>query len=377
MARGERVAPPRRSRCPCSARRDAARSPTTAARSCWSTSGRRGASRASTSCRCSRRRTRCSSARGGTVLGIDAKENSGAALAAVERVRPHVPEPARPRRRLRPQVGPDRLSETFVIDREGASPRCAASRSRRSGSTRRCRRCSTRRPDALARCSPPCSLLALLAGAAAAATPRDLAARRRGRGDVRRVRHRAERLQLRRGRPGARVHPPADRRGQDASRRSRTALVAEYGPRVLAEPAGRRLRRRRLARARSLAALAARARRRWSRARWRRRGRGGRRARRRRPRARSRRRAAAGRRAAPRSTGEQRRRHHGLRRVRGRLRVVHLPLRAAARPRLPVARSPASRIAEIRDGERKLLAVLLPAIDLLPARSRSCSSRSG
>ena len=37
-----------------------------------------------------------------------------------------------------------------------------------------------------------------------------------------------------------------------------------------------------------------------------------------------------------RSTGERRRRHHGARRVRGRLRVVHLAVRAAARPGLPV-----------------------------------------
>ena len=50
------------------------------------------------------------SARGGTVLGIDVKENSGAALEAVDEFGLSLPQPARPRRQLRARVGPDRAT---------------------------------------------------------------------------------------------------------------------------------------------------------------------------------------------------------------------------------------------------------------------------
>ena len=56
------------------------------------------------------------------------------------------------------------------------------------------------------------------------------------------------------------------------------------------------------------------------------------------------------------------RRHDGLRRVRGRLRLVHLALRAAARPRLPVARSPASRSRDPRGEQRPMARSCGPAI---------------
>ena len=145
----------------------------------------------------------------------------------------------------------------------------------------------------------------------------------------------------------------------------KAALVDEYGAGVLAEPEAERLRPRRLDRARSSLVAAGRGRRRR-----RARGAGARHAGAE-PDA-----AAAARARAPRtraawtrswqpSTGERRRRHHGHRRVRGRLRLVHLALRAAARARLPVGGL--RRLAR-RDAARRArpVAMLLPGDRLLP-----------
>ena len=150
---------------------------------------------------------------------------------------------------------------------------------------------------------------------------------------MRGVRHRAQRLDLAGRRPGARVHPPPHRRGHDQGARSRPRSSRSTARRSSPSP-GRRVRRRRLARARR-----ARGARRCSASGVRGAGgaaaRGGAR-RRRRPAARPRRDAAAWTPTSRPSTGDRRRRHHGPRRVRGRLRVVHLALRAAARAGLPV-----------------------------------------
>ena len=151
------------------------------------------------------------SSRGGTVLGIDVKENSERGAEGRRRVRPHLPEPARPRRQLRAPVGPDRLpGELRASTARAAWPPSVASRSRRSGSTRRCRRSSTSRRDARAARHParprPRAPRRRRAGRDRRAGAARLAPRHRGRGHVPGVRHRAQRLQLRRGRPGARVH---------------------------------------------------------------------------------------------------------------------------------------------------------------------------
>ena len=137
------------------------------------------------------------------------------------------------------------------------------------------------------------------------------------------------------------------------------ALVAEYGPRVLAEPSddgfeltawlvpllggARRARARRVHRA----ALAARAT-----------GRP--------PDAATSRRSTPTTRAGSTpswrpSTGERRRRHDRHRRVRGRLRLVHLPCVLPLVPGYLSAVSGVS-VAELQKGERSLLRVLLPAI---------------
>ena len=183
-----------------------------------------------------------------------------------------------------------------------------------------------------------------------------LAARHGGRGDVRRVRHALNVSDLARGRARARVHPPPDRRGQDASRRSRRALVDEYGSKVLAVPRDERVRRGRLARP-GLRRRAAGAARRWAS----RRCAGGpvpEPAARTRARPRGR---AAPRGGSARTTGERRRRHDGARRVRGRLRLVHLALRAAARARLPVRGHGRVARGDARGGAQHAR-ILLPAI---------------
>ena len=91
------------------------------------------------------------------------------------------------------------------------SRRCGASRSRRSGSTSTCRSCWRRRREAARRVRRRCSR---------SPPPGGLAAGHRGRGDVRRVRDGAERLELARGPAGAGLHPRPDRRRQEQGARS-------------------------------------------------------------------------------------------------------------------------------------------------------------
>ncbi len=131
----------------------------------------------------------------------------------------------------------------------------------------------------------------------------------------------------------------------------KAALVAEYGPRVLAMPEGggfdvaawlvpgAAVRCWRCSPC-GVAAL-----------RWR--GRPAEDAEPGRARSRPRRRARASTPTWRRSTGERRRRHDGAGRVRGRLRVVHLPVRAAARARLPVGRLGRRRWTRSSDGDRR------------------------
>ena len=149
----------------------------------------------------------------------------------------------------------------------------------------------------------------------------------------------------------------------------KAALVEEYGARVLAMPEGggfdvaawlvpgRPVPRRAARRRRRGAALAAAARRRARR----RRGR---------PRARSRRRPPPRRRPRRLRPMSERRRHHRPGRVRGRLRLVHLAVRAAARARLPVGR--VRRLAD-RDPRGRPAAEAHPAAR---ARRSACRSRS-
>ena len=212
-----------RARCRGSAATAPARSPTTGARSCSSTSGPRGATPCRDELPLIEQAHKTLAARGGTVLGIDVKENSAPRSTPSTSSASRIPNLRDRDGELRAQVGPDRLSGDLRDRPQGPGRRRApAARSRRSGSTRRCRRCSTSRRDARAlaaraarrsRCSRP---------AAAAARAARLAARHRGRGDVPGMRDGAERLRLRRGRPGARLHRRADRPGQDQGSRSRT-----------------------------------------------------------------------------------------------------------------------------------------------------------
>ena len=121
--------------------------------------------------------------------------------------------------------------ETFVIDRRG---RIAAQRRGpvdQAWLDKTWRRCSgagvtPRSLAARARCCWP-------RGRRRAA---GLAARRRGRGHVRGVRHARSTSRSRRRRPGARVHPRARSREGKDKQQIKDALVAEYGPGVLADP---------------------------------------------------------------------------------------------------------------------------------------------
>ena len=162
-----------------------------------------------------------------------------------------------------------------------------------------------------------------------------------------RLRHPARHRRPTRRRPSSEraLHRAASSTSASRRTRSRTALVAQFGDDVLAVPDDGRASTSRPTSCRSLGV----ARRRW----------------RSRPRRASRwRRAAAARPPARREPaprrrrlrparrgpgalrpviGRRRRRHHGLRRVRRRLPLVRLAVRAAARARLPVERSPACR----------------------------------
>ena len=168
-----------------------------------------------------------------------------------------------------------------------------------------------------------------------------------------------------RRRPGAGVHPPPDRAGQGQAGgqgRARRGVRARRPGR----PAVERLRPRRLPRPRScwrcsaIAGVAIAARR-WRRqagpapagaaSRWA-----------------TRTRAGSTPSWPPTTADERRRRHDGRGRVRGRLRVVHLALRAAARPRLPVGGLRRHASAEMQRGERAN--VLAPRGRLLPQLHR-------
>ena len=169
------------------------------------------------------------SARGGTVLGIDVKENSEAAQKAVGEFGLTFPNLRDRDGSFVRKWGQTGYPENYVLDRRGprgrrpplpgdaeVARRDAAAAPRRVGLMRaplgillarprapRRRRARRRRRPAAARLAP----------------------RHRGRGHVPGVRHRAQRVQLRRRRPGARVHrrawsPRADQgRDQGPARR--------------------------------------------------------------------------------------------------------------------------------------------------------------
>ena len=119
---GRRRRRTRRARCRCStaSARAAPRSRAGAARSWSSTSGRRGARRASprrSLIEQAAARARARAARG-TVVGIDYKDVGSQALALHPPPRPDLPEPARHRRLVRrAPTAPTALPETFVLDR--------------------------------------------------------------------------------------------------------------------------------------------------------------------------------------------------------------------------------------------------------------------
>ena len=203
-----------------------------------------------------------------------------------------------------------------------------------------------------------------------------LAARRRGRGHVRRVRDAARRLRLARGQPGARVHPPPDRRRARTKQQIKAALVAEYGPARARRARGRRLQPRRLARARrcscrsrpSASAFAAR--------RWRRQGRADGPAAESEPEA-----------LDPDGRPPARRRARRLRPVNGGVDTTVVAAFAVGfvsfispcvLPLVPGYLSAVSGVslAEMQQGERRLCARAAAGDRLLPRRSRSSSSRS-
>ena len=332
------------------AARARARWRTTRARSSSSTCGRRGASRAATSCRCSSARTSGSRAQGATVLGIDVKENSGAALEAVREFGLTYPNLRDPDGTYVREFGQTGYPETYVLDRAAArSPPCGASPSRASGSTRRCRRCWRSGRDAR-RCSPPCSRSPCWRRPPAPRTPRaslpdiedevmclecgtalnvstsavadqerafirELIAQGLTKEQVKAALVDGVRPARARASPrsAASRSPPGWSRCSPRSPRSRSSSGS---PAAGGAPRGRRAERR---------------------------GRRGRAAASTRPT------RAASTPSWPPTTGERtrrrdntaddrRRRHHRAGRLRGRLRLVHLALRAAARARLPVGR---------------------------------------
>ncbi len=271
------------------------------------------------------------SARGGTVLGIDVKENSGAALEAVDEFGLSFPNLRDRDGSFVREWGQTGYPESYVIDRQG---KVAAVR-RVAGHAEVARRdaaAAARRGGLMRLALAALLALALLAPAAVAAAPSASLTDIEDEvmclecGTALNVSNSAVADQEREFIAGA------DRAGQDQAGGQGRARR-----RVRPARAGRAVRRR--LRADGLARAAAG--RRW-RARARRgspRGAGAACDRPRRAVAipRSRPTTSAG--STPswrRSTGERRRRHHRPRRVRGRLRLVHLPLRAAARPRLPV-----------------------------------------
>src|SRR5829696_3951724 len=136
------------------------------------------------------------SGRGALVLGANYQDVSDSALGFVRRFGLTYPS-------LR-----DRDGEW--ADRYG-SRASGAGQSTSAGSTGRCRRCWGSGREAARRA--PRRLRRRAVGGRRHAAPR-LAPRRRGRGDVRRVRDRAQRLHLGGRRSGARLHPPPDRAGQ-------------------------------------------------------------------------------------------------------------------------------------------------------------------
>ena len=125
-----------------------------------------------------------------------------------------------------------RYPETFVIDRDG---RVAALR---RGPVDQAwldqnlpSRCCMRR-----RSRSPLALVAAARRAGGRRAAARLAARHRGRGHVRAVRHAAEHLRVGGGRPRARVHPAPDRRRARTRRRSSTRWSPSTAPAVLARP---------------------------------------------------------------------------------------------------------------------------------------------
>ena len=172
---------------------------------------------------------------GATVLGVNYKDIPEDALAFVRDYGVSYPSLRDPDGEFAELYGARGIPETFVIDRDG---RIAAVQPRpdRPGLDRRDAAADPRGGElmvvrALLRCGP-----AARAGDRARRRAAGLAAGRRGRGDVRRVRHGAQPLDLRRRRPRARVHPPARSPAGKTKEEIKDGLVARFGPSVLALP---------------------------------------------------------------------------------------------------------------------------------------------
>ena len=248
-----------------------------------------------------------------------------------------------------------------MIDRTGQVVALRAARSTSGSWTRRSTARASREARALALLAAA-RVLVLAPAAALAATAARVVPRPRGRGHVRHCGVPLNIAESPRAEQQRELHPRRYRAGPDQGA-DQGRLVAQYGaddPRHAAGQAASASPRTSSRSRSSLAALVALAIAlpRWRRRRRRRSG------------------AAPGVGAADRSTpttraastrtsrgttamlARRRRpgRHDGHRRLRGRLRVVHLAVRAAARARLPVGRSRASSIAEMRERRAQALA---------------------
>ena len=185
------------------------------------------------------RTQRAIASRNATVLGVNYKDVSSDALGFVRRFHLSYPSLRDRDGRYADDYASRAFPETFVIDRRGpdrgAPPWPGGPAVARQGPA------PAAGGEGMRRLVLALAVLALAcAGGDRVRGPARVAARRRGRGDVRGVRDRAEHLPVRGGRPGARVHPPRDRpragQGGDQGRaggRVRPRRAGDAGPRRL------------------------------------------------------------------------------------------------------------------------------------------------